>query len=145
MGCGRVEMGGDRSLDSRRFSSFIVLIRVGVVNPPAATSLGRQAQRLPHQPGWGVPEGILMNVAHLWTGCGKIGSLFLQPSEVKFRPHSKALWRKSNREHAFDAIRFQKRGLGTQFPDWVRDNGNGTIRIIKAGMVERCQTQTLLR
>jgi hypothetical protein len=83
MGCGRVETGGDRSLDSRRFSFFIVLIRVGVVNPPAATSLGRQALQLLHQPGWGVPEGILINFAHLWTGCCKIGSLFLQPSEVQ--------------------------------------------------------------
>jgi hypothetical protein len=34
MGCGRVETGGDRSLDPRRWAVFIVLIRVGVVNPP---------------------------------------------------------------------------------------------------------------
>jgi hypothetical protein len=89
MGRGRVETGGDRSLDSRRFSLFIVLIRVGVVNPPvtsiAATLSGRQALRLLHQPCWGVPEGILMNFAHFWTDCCKIGSLFLQPLGVQFR------------------------------------------------------------
>jgi hypothetical protein len=36
---GRVETGGDRSLDSRRFSLFIVLIWVGVANPPVTALL----------------------------------------------------------------------------------------------------------
>jgi hypothetical protein len=46
-----------------------------------ATLSGRQALRLLHHPYWGVPEGILMNFAHLWTDCCKIGSLFLQPQK----------------------------------------------------------------
>jgi hypothetical protein len=81
-----------------------------------------------------------MNIAHMWTGGGKIGSLFLQPSEVLVRPRSKALWTKSNREHAFDAITLQKRGFRTQLPDWVRDNGNGKIRIIKGRQVRKLST-----
>jgi hypothetical protein len=54
MWCGRVETGGDRSLDSRRFSVFIVLLRVGVVNPPVTAF---------HPLSWGAkPYGCYSNL-----------------------------------------------------------------------------------
>jgi hypothetical protein len=118
VGCGRVETGSDRSLDARRFSVFIVRVRVGVVNPPMTALLPVSWGAKPYGCSWGVPEGILMNVAHLWTGCCKLRSLFVQPSEVQVRTHSKALRRKSNREYAFGATRCQKPTQGRASSGW---------------------------
>jgi hypothetical protein len=83
MRCGRIKTGGDKSLESRRFSVFIVLIRVGVVNPPVTALLPLSWGARPYGCCSNVPEGILMNVAHLWTGCCKIGSLFFRPTMIK--------------------------------------------------------------
>jgi hypothetical protein len=62
MRCGRVETGarGASTLGASRF--YTAYQGWGYERSIPATILGRQALRLLHQPCWGVPAGILMNL-----------------------------------------------------------------------------------